>query len=180
MGSSETVPKPALGPVPGVFGSLQAFEALKLILGLPGQLLDELLVLDLLTLSTLRVRTSRASDCPGHATSRVAGAQARSPADLEISFDSLEQAAAAGYDLIDIREPSELIAAPTPRPGASNIPVAQLLHGEPAFASRRKTLLLCASGRRSLAAAQTLRARGFDVVYSLRGGVTALQAKALS
>ncbi len=39
-----------LGPVPGVFGSLQALEALKILLGLPGQLGDELLVMDLLTL----------------------------------------------------------------------------------------------------------------------------------
>src|SRR5262249_24705208 len=49
-----------LGPVPGVFGGLQAFEAMKLLLDLPGQLNGELLVLDLLTLSTSRVRTRRA------------------------------------------------------------------------------------------------------------------------
>ncbi len=56
-----------LGPVPGTFGSLQALEALKLLLDLPGQLAEELLVIDLLTLSVTRVRTRRAPDCPGHA-----------------------------------------------------------------------------------------------------------------
>src|SRR5262249_37331453 len=56
-----------LGPVPGIFGGLQAFEAMKLLLDLPGQLQGELLVLDLLTHSTSRVRTRRSSACPEHA-----------------------------------------------------------------------------------------------------------------
>ncbi len=60
-----------LGPVPGVFGSLQALEALKTLLDLPGQLGNELLVLDLLTMSTSRVRIKRAATCPDHASSRV-------------------------------------------------------------------------------------------------------------
>src|SRR5579883_2607235 len=56
-----------LGPVPGTFGTLQALEALKLLLDLPGQLADELLMLDLLTWDLTRVRTRRAADCPDHA-----------------------------------------------------------------------------------------------------------------
>src|SRR5579883_969890 len=56
-----------LGPVPGTFGSLQALEALKLLLDLPGQLADEMLMLDLLTWDLTRVRTRRAADCPDHA-----------------------------------------------------------------------------------------------------------------
>ncbi len=54
-----------LGPVPGVFGSLQALEALKILLGLPGQLGDELLVMDLLTLEVSRMKARRASVCGG-------------------------------------------------------------------------------------------------------------------
>ena len=50
-----------LGPVPGVFGSLQALEALKILLGLPGQLGDELLVMDLLTLQISRMKARRAA-----------------------------------------------------------------------------------------------------------------------
>src|SRR4249920_3219038 len=48
-----------LGPVPGVFGTLQAFEALKMLLGLPGQLHSELLFFDLTTLETRRIRAAR-------------------------------------------------------------------------------------------------------------------------
>jgi len=172
-----------LGPVPGIFGGLQAFEAMKLLLDLPGQLKDELLVLDLLTLSTSRVRTKRASACPEHAISRAvaaghaaSGAQA-STAPVELEFDTLDQAHDAGFDIVDIREPHELQQTPTPSTHARHLPMAQLLHGQPPFEPTRKTVLLCATGKRSFAATQELRNRGIADVYSLRGGVKALQAR---
>ena len=171
-----------LGPVPGIFGGLQAFEAMKLLLDLPGQLNDELMVLDLLTLSTSRVRTKRASSCPEHAISRAKAAQAAAvaQANLEMTFDTLDQAYDAGFDIVDIREPNELQETPTPTSHSRNIPMAELLHGQPPFAPARKTLLVCASGRRSLAATQELRERGVADIYSLRGGVKGLQARLLT
>jgi adenylyltransferase/sulfurtransferase len=167
-----------LGPVPGTFGSLQAFEALKLLLDLPGQLGNEVLVLDLLTMSSSRVRTKRAATHPDHARTSPAQAltqaQATNAAPLEVDFASLDEARAAGFEIIDIREPQELEEIPTPTRNARHIPMAQLLHGNPAFTPNGKTLLVCASGRRSLAATQELRSRGINAVYSLRGGVTKL------
>ena len=50
---------------PGVFGSLQAVEALKILLGLPGQLRSELLIIDLTTLETRRIRAASAAACRG-------------------------------------------------------------------------------------------------------------------
>jgi adenylyltransferase/sulfurtransferase len=183
-----------LGPVPGTFGSLQAFEALKLLLDLPGQLGQELLVLDLLTMSISRVRAKRAATCPDHARLALAQTQAQTSAlgqthaldqahatdnahAPEVDFDSLDEAHAAGYDIVDIREPSEIAEIPTPTGHARHIPMAQLLHGVPAFTPKDKTLLVCASGRRSLAATQELRSRGLTAVYSLRGGVTKLNRR---
>jgi sulfur-carrier protein adenylyltransferase/sulfurtransferase len=163
-----------LGPVPGVFGSLQTFEAMKLLLNLPGRLDNELLVLDLLTFSTSRVRTKRSAACPEHAISRPTTEVAES---LELSFDTLDRAYDAGFDIVDIREPQELQEIPTPSAHSRNVPMAQLLHGQPAFAPARKTVLVCASGRRSLAATQELRDRGLANIYSLRGGVKGLQAR---
>jgi adenylyltransferase/sulfurtransferase len=166
-----------LGPVPGTFGSLQAFEALKLILELPGQLGEELLVLDLLTLSIARIRSKRAQDCPEHAR-RSGTPSDRQPADsaqLEVNFDSLDAALAAGFEIVDIREPREVAEIPTPAVKVRHIPMAELLHGQPAFAPAGKSLLVCASGRRSLAATQELRSRGLHSIYSLRGGITELK-----
>jgi molybdopterin/thiamine biosynthesis adenylyltransferase/molybdopterin synthase catalytic subunit/rhodanese-related sulfurtransferase len=188
-----------LGPVPGTFGSLQAFEALKLLLDLPGQLGEELLVLDLLTFSISKVRTRRTATHPHHARpaqaakqgarhashggSREAGPWSDSEraeraqldaAPLDLDFQSLEDAQAAGYQIIDIREPAEIAESPLPAEQARQIPMARLLHGTPAFEPQGKTLLVCASGRRSIAATQELRAKGLEDVYSLRGGVAKL------
>ena len=170
-----------LGPVPGVFGALQALEAIKIIIDLPGQLAEELMVLDLLTMSISRVRTRRAKDCPEHATSRAVAAQsvpdgpeAEEPAEFE--FESLGEAIRAGFQIVDIREPEELEQIPTPSPDARHVPMAELLHGH-SFTPSGKCLLVCASGRRSLAATQELRARGMAAVYSLRGGIKALLDK---
>ena len=168
-----------LGPVPGTFGSLQALEALKLLLDLPGQLADELLMLDLLTLSVTRVHTRRAPDCPDHALRTAiakgnASASGAEAGDMELSFDSLDQALADGLEVIDVREPHEVAHAATPCATARHLPVAQLLHGHTAMTPCGKYLLVCASGKRSLAAAQELRSRGYPQVFSLRGGIAAL------
>ncbi|MEJ1961481.1 MAG: ThiF family adenylyltransferase [Gammaproteobacteria bacterium] len=174
-----------LGPVPGVFGSLQALEALKTLLDLPGQFGNELLVLDLLTMSTSRVRIKRASTCPDHASSRVVRALDAAAFDtaerepLELNFDTLDEAEAQGLAVVDIREARELAETPTPSTRARHIPMAELLHGSKPLASTGKHLLVCASGRRSLAAAEELRARGQHNVYSLRGGVAALARRSL-
>ncbi len=127
-----------LGPVPGVFGSLQALEALKTLLDLPGQLGNELLVLDLLTMSTARVRIKRAANCPDHASSRVVrplGAPPLTAAGepVELSFDSLEDAEAQGFKVIDIREARELAEAPTPTRNGKHIPMGELLQGPSRF-----------------------------------------------
>jgi sulfur-carrier protein adenylyltransferase/sulfurtransferase len=179
-----------LGPVPGTFGSLQAFEALRLLLDLPGQLGQELLFFDLLTLSISRVRTRRAADCPDHARTALTRAQSqaknqtqfpgKAPAGelpLEVDFNSLEEAQAAGFNIVDIREPHELAKTPTPAKNTRHLPMAALLHGTPPFKPDGKTLLVCASGRRSLAATQELRSRGLTTVTSLRGGLATLNQR---
>jgi sulfur-carrier protein adenylyltransferase/sulfurtransferase len=167
-----------LGPVPGVFGTLQALEALKILLNLPGQIAEELLVMDLLTMSISRVRTRRAKDCPEHAISRAnTAAKASAPEEAELQFESLAEAIREGFQIVDIREPEELEQIPTPAPQSRHVPMAELLHGrngEPPG----KCLLVCASGRRSLAAALELRSRGWKSIYSLRGGIQALLQRA--
>lgn len=166
-----------LGPVPGTFGSLQALEALKLLLDLPGQLGQELLVLDLLTMSISRVRTRRAADCPDHVHRAAGGSRDASTEAIEVRLGSLEEALDAGYEVIDIREPHEVAQSPAPcAERIRHVPMAQVLHGPQVWEGSGKTLLLCATGRRSLATAQELRSRGQRCVYSLRGGLAGLSA----
>ncbi len=177
-----------LGPVPGVLGSLQALEALRILLDLPGQLGDELLVLDLTSFSVSRVRAPRAMACRGHACVRLAPAaahatrEAASPPE-ELRLRDLAEALRQGFSVIDVREPHEVEARPVRGVRARNIPLHALLAmvagpptpgAAPALDPSAKYLLVCASGKRSLAGVRELRARGFESVYSLAGGVTTL------
>src|SRR5262249_27902567 len=99
---------------------------------------------------------------------------------LEVDYDSLDEADADGLQIIDIREANELIEMPTPSGNARHIPMAQLLHGDAKLAPSSKYLLVCASGRRSYAAAEELRSRGFTDVSSWGGGVPGPGPPALS
>lgn len=161
-----------LGPVPGILGSLQALEALKFILGLPGQLAGEMVLIDLLTLEQRKLRTARRTDC-AHDGSRPL--ESKSAADLEVSFGELTPAVAAGYTLIDIREPREVSEAPIAAAPSRHIPMANLLADATALSQERKYLLVCARGSRSRATAEHLREHGFKQAYSLRGGLASLR-----
>jgi sulfur-carrier protein adenylyltransferase/sulfurtransferase len=170
-----------LGPVPGVFGSLQALEALKLLLGLQGLAADEMLIFDLVTLNTQRLRARRAANCEAHRFAAQAPEIAPPPADavdpLELSFASLAEARAQGYSLIDVRDARERDLEPLP--GASlHLPMARLLSDVSALDLQRSYLLVCATGKRSAAAAGLLRSQGFRQCHSLGGGLKALKAPA--
>lgn len=168
-----------LGPVPGTLGNLQALEALKLLLDLPGQLGEELIMVDLLTLSVTRVRARRTPDCPGHGRSDTVGNELDVGGDsgIEVDFESLEAAVGAGFEVIDIRESAEVAAQPAGCSRIRCIPMGELLYGAAAPPSRR-CLLVCAGGTRSLAAARELRARGLAQAFSLRGGLASLDRSA--
>jgi sulfur-carrier protein adenylyltransferase/sulfurtransferase len=169
-----------LGPVPGVLGGMQALEVLKLLLGLPGLGADEILLVDLTTLTTQRLRARRAADCAAHAAAARPGAPS-SPvpagADLEVDFTSLDDALNAGFTLIDVRDARELLAEPLPAP-ALHMPVSKLMTGASGLDAGAHYLLVCASGKRSAAAADLLRANGLRDCRSLRGGLKALKASA--
>ena len=165
-----------LGPVPGTLGALQALEALKLLLDLPGQLGDEVLLVNLITLATSKLRTRRLSECRGGACAHIniTAGVAMKEESLEVAFDSLDEATAQGFTVVDVREPQELAAWPTPCKNSRHIPLRTLLYGEPTLDPQGKYLLVCAVGQRSLTAASELRARGMSGVFSQAGGVAAL------
>ncbi|MFL6576786.1 MAG: ThiF family adenylyltransferase [Povalibacter sp.] len=160
-----------LGPVPGVLGTLQALEALKLLLSLPGQLANELVLIDLQTLEQRKLKAPRRADCV-HDSSREIITR---PADLEISVADLKAPELDSYTLIDVRDLEELQAKPISQRSSRHIPLPILLTTDPSLDPQRKYLLICARGSRSLAGAEHLRARGLRQVYSLRGGIDSLR-----
>jgi molybdopterin/thiamine biosynthesis adenylyltransferase/molybdopterin synthase catalytic subunit/rhodanese-related sulfurtransferase len=170
-----------LGPVPGVLGSLQALEALKFLLGLKGLGADELLLFDLVTLSTQRLRARRAADCRAHAQGGAAEPSSPGPrgdTGVDIEFPALDDALRAGYSLIDVRDSRELMSEPLPVPGAQHLPMSKLLTAASVLDPDRLYLLVCATGKRSGAAADLLRSQGLRGCRSLRGGLKGLKSAA--
>jgi sulfur-carrier protein adenylyltransferase/sulfurtransferase len=159
-----------LGPVPAVLGQLQAMEVLKLLLGLPGQLGNEVLLVDLLAPGQRRLAAPRDPRCAGGCVRIADAAAATAPEALDIEMP-LEAAAAAGYRIVDIREPMECAFEPLPVSGQQSLPLGRLLDGALAVEPEQRYLLVCAHGVRSHAAAEFLRARGHPNVWSLQGGL---------
>ena len=159
-----------LPPVPAVLGSLQAMEVLKLLLDLPGQLRDEVLLVDLLDPGQRRLRAPRARECADHCV-RIRSVDAAAPAaELEITLP-LAVAAAQGYRIIDIRNPDECAREPLPLGSHDTIPLPRLLDHATTLDPRLRYLLVCSHGIRSRAAAEHLRAGGRGKVCSLQCGL---------
>jgi adenylyltransferase/sulfurtransferase len=159
-----------LGPVPGIFGSLQALLTLKILLGLEGQLAGEILLLDFMNFSNLKLKAPRRGACtaPNCALIREI---AREETDLEIALPSLAAASSQNLEVIDIRTDVEVAAQPAA--AVRHIAMPVLLADPDQLSRDGRYLLVCASGRRSLATARELRKRGLKV-HSLAGGLQGL------
>jgi sulfur-carrier protein adenylyltransferase/sulfurtransferase len=159
-----------LGPVPGIFGSLQALLAIKILLNLSGQLDGELWLLDFTNFSSLKLKAPRRAECRAPDCAHIHEIAVEDTG-IEITLPSLNEAARRGLDVIDIRTDEEYTAHPT---AARHIAMPLLLANPGLLTQGRETLLLCASGKRSLAAARELRKRGL-AVRSLAGGLGNLE-----
>jgi adenylyltransferase/sulfurtransferase len=159
-----------LGPVPGAFGALQALLTIKILLRIPEQLGGKLLLFDFMNFSSLKINAPRRVECRAPACAHVRGLAREDPS-IEIKFGSLEDAARRGFEVIDIRTAREFAEQPTP---ARHIPMGDLLANPALLKEGRESLLVCASGKRSRAAAEELRKRGV-AVRSLAGGLQKLE-----
>lgn len=161
-----------LGPVPGTFGSLQALIALKILLRLPGQLAGELLLLDFTNFSSTKLKARRRAACiaPDCTLIRAISVEPEQTPDAAIILPSLAAAAEQQLEAIDIRNDDEVAAQPST---LRHIAMPTLLAQPDVLAATGRYLLVCASGKRSLATARELRKRGLTV-YSLAGGLQGL------
>jgi len=168
-----------LGVLPGLIGTAQACEVIKLLSGIGEPLAGRLLLLDALAMSTRTVKLavdprSRAiRELPPEHYGEVCAAPA--PWAEEIDVGELRAALAQSRrpQVLDVREPWERalgIIAPD-----VHVPLGQLPQvGAPGLDPATPTVVYCAAGVRSLHAARILREKfGFRDVTSLRGGINA-------
>jgi molybdopterin/thiamine biosynthesis adenylyltransferase/rhodanese-related sulfurtransferase len=174
-----------LGVLPGMIGTIQAAEALKLVLGMDGTLVGRLLLVNALTMDFRTMRLRKDPSCPACGTRTIKelidydeycgtpGGEAPYDRDgvTEITPRELAEQMRAGaeVDLIDVREPGEWEVARLP--GARLVPLGQLASSMAKLDSAREIVVMCRSGQRSANAARQLQAAGFRKVKNLAGGI---------
>lgn len=168
-----------LGVLPGVMGSLQATEAIKLLLGIGEPLAGRLLVYDALSLSFDEFRFQRRHDCAvcGEHPTITSVAHHEEKGLSHITEWTPQQLAGELKDgaeerllLVDVREPHEWAAGRLP--GSVHIPLGTLPHRLQEIPADVTPVFICAGGVRSMAACRLLAAQGRDAV-NLTGGVMA-------
>ena len=165
-----------LGVLPGVIGTLQAVEAIKLITGAGEPLIGKLLLFDALHTSfrTLKLKKDpHCAICGEHPTidqliDYEGFCNPRHTA--EITPRELTQQTAS-FVLIDVREPHEFAAGHID--GAKLIPLSQLPQRMIDIPPDRDVVVYCQSGARSGRAQQLLNEAGFTRIRNLVGGFSA-------
>jgi len=174
-----------LGVLPGVLGTLQATEAIKLITGAGAPLTGRLLTYDALEMRFSEFSITRRRDCavcgdapsiteprdPAPRPAVTAGVRRLSPAALR---ELLGQAQGAPL-LVDVREVSEFTAGHLA--GSINIPLGELPQRLAEIAPRTAPVFICRSGGRSLAACQLALAAHIASPANLEGGLRAWAAE---
>jgi molybdopterin/thiamine biosynthesis adenylyltransferase/rhodanese-related sulfurtransferase len=179
-----------LGVLPGVIGTIQATEALKLILGIGEPLIGRFLVYDALKLRFRELKLRKDPDCPicgTHPTItelRETGAFCEAQTGVEMQkgvrpgSDPFSVTAAelkgridAGRApfILDVREPFE--AAICSLPGAVLIPLGELPRRLGELDPGAEIVVHCKSGGRSASAVALLREKGFTGAVNLSGGI---------
>jgi len=169
-----------IGVLPGILGSLQASEVIKVISGVGDPLSGRLFLIDTLTFETrtLKLHKQKKSDpitelidydhfC-GIGTETIEKEEVKevSVKDLEAMFNN-----GNGFQLIDVRETYEYEIANI---GGELIPLAEIENAIEKISSEKKVVVHCRSGVRSAKAIKTLEKKyGFSNLYNLKGGILA-------
>ncbi|HXN65460.1 MAG TPA: molybdopterin-synthase adenylyltransferase MoeB [Candidatus Acidoferrales bacterium] len=176
-----------LGVLPGIVGSLQAIEAIKLILGNGEPLVGRLLLFDALAMRFRELKLKKNPACPlcgEHRTITklidyeefcgIRGEEAPAAAtDVpEITPVDLKARLERGDDLfiLDVREPHEYQICNL---NGYLIPLGDLPKRVNELDSSREIVAHCRSGKRSADAVNFLKQAGFRKIWNLKGGVLA-------
>ena len=182
-----------LGVLPGLVGTIQATETVKLLLGIGEPLVGRLLLFDALSLRFRELRLRKNPECVVCGTNpsqtglidypafcgitSEEGSGADTGGLPQISPETLS-ARLAGEEpplLIDVRDPPEWEIAHLP--GATLIPLSELPQRVTELTHARELVVYCHTGRRSAQGAKLLLELGFTHVSNLTGGIEAWAQK---
>ena len=180
-----------LGALCGVIGSLQALEAIKLVIGIGTPLRGRLLTYNALDQHFSTLTLPRAPTCPlcssqpsihglraqtsapvCSASTPASSSMSSSDYPLEISVHEAKQIRDTAPDrtaIIDVREPFELEICRIA--GADHIPMRQIPEQLASLPRDKHLLILCHGGGRSRRVTEYLRSNGFEAVTNIAGGI---------
>jgi sulfur-carrier protein adenylyltransferase/sulfurtransferase len=176
-----------LGILPGAIGTIQATEAVKLLLGIGEPLIGRLLLYDALGMSFREMKLRKDPNCPicgenptvtelidyqefcGIPQANAAEEENGVP---EISVRELKQKLDTGEDInvLDVREPHEYEVANI---GVRLIPLGELPQRLAELDQDDILAIHCKTGARSARAVKLLQDSGFEKVYNVKGGIAA-------
>ncbi|MCR5511093.1 MAG: molybdopterin-synthase adenylyltransferase MoeB [Lachnospiraceae bacterium] len=180
-----------ISPLGGIVGSIQANEALKLIIGTGEHLSGRLLTIDTMSLHSGMLKVKKNVNCPlcGKLPSithiedidyeelcgikreeeQEAAVEGLTPEELAGRIESGEK-----ITIVDVREPHE--RAIIRFPDALVIPIGQLARRQKELDPQVDTIFICKEGKRSILAINTLREAGYKgALYNLKGGMDAMK-----
>lgn len=173
-----------LGVLPGLIGTIQATEAVKLILGIGNPLIGRLLLVDTLGATFRTVKVRKNPSCPACGTREIrelidydefcgSSIEPHGRSIPQITARDLFERLKRGddLDLIDVREQYEWDIAHID--GARLLPLEHVPTSLNTIDTARDVVLLCKSGGRSAAAVSHLQTVGYRKVWNLRGGIDA-------
>ena len=173
-----------LGVLPGIIGTIQATEAIKLVTGIGEPLIGRFVIYDALRMRFRELRLARdprCAVCGDRPTIRELieyegycdAGNSRAENSMDITVKELKARMDRGDAprLIDVREPHEHAICSIP--GAELIPAAQFIQRLGEFDPGAEIVVHCRSGARSGRAVEMMTARGFTNARNLTGGVLA-------
>ncbi len=184
-----------LGVLPGIIGTLQALETIKLIIGEGEPLIGRLLLFDALDMQWRTLKLRKDPNCPvcgenptvtglidylefcGVSAYEEGAEEHDAQGVPTISAGELNTRLERGDEirLVDVRQEHEWEIVNLGPQGAELIPLDTLLERLPELDSAEEIVLHCQGGSRSAKALRQLQDAGFRKVWNLRGGILAWQ-----
>ena len=177
-----------LGVLPGIVGTIQATEAIKLILGIGNSLSGRLLLIDAADMKFREMKVRRDPKCPvcgDHPTINApidydqfcginAADKPQSPWDIEATELKRRMDCGESFILLDVREPHEYEICNLE---GMLIPLGELEQRYRELDQHDSIVVHCKLGMRSARAVKFLRDSGFTNVENLKGGINGWSRK---
>ena len=167
-----------LGVVPGLLGTQQAAEALKIILGLGSAISQKICLVNLLNNEQTLISTSPNNDCPlcgvNQSINPINSQTYKVDEDFSWEIDVPFKDSKAQLTWVDIRNLSERNVECSFEAQLTHIPLHDT-EGLTSLPREKDYLIVCQTGRRSKNLTKNLRQQGFNNFYSLKGGLSQIK-----